>query len=126
MKRKALFGSLFLCCSGLMMAQEVSTDSLSQTVMNDSVVEVAVDSTAVALRPLTLAEVDSASLEQVKAVAEMIADQSLVDAQLVQTVFSDTAIVNKYNRVLDEMVAKYAAEVENISATGFFDIKSRI
>ena len=116
MKRKALFGSLFLCCSGLMMAQEVSTDSLSQTVMNDSVVEVTVDSTAMALRPLTLAEVDSASLEQVKAVAEMIADQSLVDAQLVQTVFSDTAIVNKYNRVLDEMVAKYAAEVENISA----------
>ena len=30
--------------------------------------------------------------------------------------FSDTAVVNKYNRLLDKMVVQYAAEVESISA----------
>ena len=106
MKRKVFLGSLFLCCSSLLMAQQaMSVDSLNQTT----------DSTAIALRPLTVVDVDSTALVQVKAVADMIAEQSLLDAQLVQEVFSDTAVVNRYNRVLDKMVAEYAAEVESIS-----------
>ena len=127
MKRKFVLGSLLLCCSGLLMAQQaVVVDSLCQTVANDSVVVIAndsvavlADSTAIALRPLALHDTDSSelALEQVKAAAEMIAERSQLDSQLVKEVFSDTAIVNKYNRLLDQMVAQYAAEVENISAS---------
>ena len=128
MKRKVFLGSILFCCSSLLMAQqEVSVDSLTQTpivpdsmtvetVLNDSIVEEA-DSVALALRPLIQHEVDSTALvlEQVKAVTDMIAERSLMDAQLVKEVFSDTAIVNKYNRLLDNMVMQYAAEVENLS-----------
>ena len=128
MKRKLILGSCFLCLSSLLMAQQtIVADSLGQVVANDSIVviandsvtELAVDSTAIALRPLTQHEADSSdfALEQVKAAAEMIAERSLLDSQLVKEVFSDTAIVNKYNRLLDQIVAQYAAEVENISVS---------
>ncbi len=119
MKRNFVLTSLFLCCSGLMMAQqEVNVDSQNQIVATGSVENVATDSTAIALRPLTQVEEDSTELvfEQVKALTDKISEQSLLNAQLVKEVFSDTAIVNKYNRVLDKMVAEYATEVENISA----------
>lgn len=107
----------------------VASDSL---VVNDSVrtvesdsIQVAdsvadegiIDSTAIALRPLTQIEVDSTALimERVKAVTDMVSTQSFLNAHLVKEVFSDTAIVNKYNRLLNKMVAQYAAEVDNIS-----------
>ena len=63
-----------------------------------------------------LQKVDSTALimEQVKAMTDMISAKSLLDAQLVKEVFSDTAIVNKYNRLLDKMVADYAASVQDI------------
>ena len=126
MRRKFVLGSLLLCFSGLLMAQQtIVPDSLAQVmavdsvvvIVNDSVVEV--DSTAIALRPLTLHETDSSelALKQVKAAVEMISERSQLDSQLVKEVFSDTAIVNKYNRLLDQMVAQYAAEVDNISAS---------
>ena len=119
MKRTVLLGGFFLCCSSLLMANHaMSADSLNQAaavqmVDNDSVAAVVADSTALALRPLTQQEIDSTAhvMEQVKVVTDMIAEQSI----LVKEVFSDTAIVNKYNRLLDDLVAKYAAEVENIS-----------
>ncbi|MBR3858810.1 MAG: DUF3078 domain-containing protein [Bacteroidaceae bacterium] len=101
----------------------ISTDS---DVMPDSVLAVQADSvaaqkqtdpTAIALRPLTQTEIDSTILvlEQVKSLTDKISEQSLLDAFLVKEVFSDTAVVNKYNRLLEEMVVQYAAEVESIS-----------
>lgn len=132
MIRKFVFGSLLLCCAGLVSAQQVvNVDSLEQVVTPvDSAVAVVADTTvvdvvenvdtiAIALRPLTQVDVDSTEyvLEQVKALTDKISEQAFLNAHLVQEVFSDTAIVNKYNRMLDEMVAQYATEVENISAS---------
>ena len=134
MKRRSFLGGLLLCCAGFAMAQQtIQVDSLSQVVTPDSIVsEVKAstllvqadsvsaietdDSTAIALRPLTQIDSTTLVMEQVKAVTDMIAERSLLDAQLVKEVFSDTAIVNKYNRLLDKMVAEYATEVESISA----------
>lgn len=90
----------------------VVTDSVKVVDVLDTI---SVDSVAVALRPLV--KVDSLALimNQVKAVTGMISDRSLLDAQLVKEVFSDTAIVNKYNRLLNKMVREYAAAVEDIN-----------
>lgn len=116
-------GGLLLCCASWLMArQSVQVCSLpddDKMLAVDSVeVHGQADSTGIALRPLTLVEVDSTKmvLEQVKALTDMISEQSLINAHLVKEVFSDTAIVNKYNRLLDRMVAQYSAEVESISA----------
>ena len=129
MKRNFVLGSLFLCFAGLGMAHEaMPVDTLAQAEGEVMLIsEVAVedtlaqsDSTAIALRPLLQGyNVDSTELmfEQVKELTEKIADQSFLSAPLVKEVFSDTAIVNKYNRLLDDMVAKYAAEVENLGVS---------
>lgn len=55
-------------------------------------------------------------MEKVKSVTNMISEQSFLNTQRVREVFSDTAIVNKYNRLLDKMVKEYAIAVDNISA----------
>lgn len=138
MKRKVVLGSLLLCASW-MMAQTVQADSLivadtvgvvdavsivdtidmvdTVAVVEDSIQQVQIsdsvvvsDSTAIAL-----VDVDSAAvvLEQVKILTDKVSEQS---AQLVKEVFSDSAVVNKYNQILDSMVAQYAAEVEGISS----------
>ena len=75
------------------------------------------DSLPIALRVLT--DVDSTALimEKVKAVTDMISAKSLLDAQLVKEVFSDTAIVNKYNRLLDKMVLDYEVAVKEIDGS---------
>lgn len=130
MNRKVFLGSLLLCCSGLMAAQQVvSADSLDRVVSDSTAVmliaetaetdSIVADSTAIALRPLTQAEIDSTQfvLDQVKELTDKIAEQAFLDAALVKEVFSDTAIVNKYNRLLEDMVAQYAAEVETIGAS---------
>ena len=134
MKGKVLLGGLLLCCSGLMAQQVENVDSLTQVVadsavvavVNDTIVRdsVVTDSTAIALRPLTQAEIDSTQLvlDQVKELTDKIAEQAFLNAHLVKEVFSDTAVVNKYNRLLEKMVLQYAAEVENISATEADDV----
>ena len=81
----------------------------------DSVGPVSIDSMAIALRPLVKVDSTTLLLEQVKAVTDMIAERSLLDAQLVKEVFSDTAIVNKYNRMLDKMVGEYSIAVAEIN-----------
>ena len=137
MIKKVFLGSLLSCLASWTMGQEVvAVDSLylqgetcdSITVeMKDSVQYLSVDSVAVlelvdstviALRPLTEMNVDSTKLvlEQVKALTDKISEQSFLSSHLVKEVFSDTAIVNKYNRLLDRMVEQYAVEVQNISA----------
>ena len=128
MKRKLVLGSLFLCCASWLVAQEVVLgDTLSLMSVSElaadstiAVVEdsVSIDSTAIALRPLANVESDSTQfyIEQVKELTDKISEQSLINAQLVEEVFSDTAIVNKYNRLLEKMVMEYAAEVESIGA----------
>lgn len=136
MRIKVVLGSLFLCYVNLTIAQQnVQVDSLDQIVdspdsvfvVEDSISlvqadtvalqEVAEDSIAIALRPLTQVDVDSTRLvlEQVKALTDKISEQSFLNAHLVKEVFSDTAIVNKYNRLLDKMVMEYAAEAESIN-----------
>lgn len=142
MKKLFVLGGLLLCCSSWMWAQQEATDSLALTnnnvdsawvatvseadsilVAGDSIQAVQTDSTALVLRPLT--QIDDSTqiiLDQVKALTDMIADQSLLNAQLVKEVFSDTAVVNKYNRLLDKMVAEYASEVENFSFNDSVDV----
>lgn len=104
-----------------MLLVEAETDSLSIVV--DSLMATAdslahdgvavVDSAAVlladSLSGLGLVPVDSTALimEKVKSVTDMISVKSILNAQLVKEVFSDTAIVNRYNRLLDKMVADY-------------------
>ena len=134
MKGKVLLGSLLLCCSGLMAQQVENVDSLTQNVVDSVAVamvadtvevdSVVTDSTAIALRPLTQAEIDSTQLvlDQVKELTDKIAEQAFLNAHLVKEVFSDTAVVNKYNRLLEDMVAQYAAEVENIGASEGEDV----
>ena len=98
------------------------TDSLaaiadSTLVTNvDSVGPVSIDSMAIALRPLVKVDSTALLMEKVKAVTDMIADRSLLDAHLVKEVFSDTAIVNKYNRLLDKMVDEYSKEVVELNS----------
>ena len=93
------------------------TLALDSVEVSDSIVAFKeVDSTAVALRPLTQIDSTTLVLEQVKALTDKISEQSLLNAHLVQQVFSDTAVVNKYNRLLDRMVEDYATEIANISA----------
>ncbi len=138
MKRTFILGSLLLCCTGWGMAQQ-QTDTLEvqsqesvmliSEVSADSTIAVAedstlTDSTAITLRPLADVESDSTQfyLEQVKELTDKISEQSLVNTQLVEEVFSDTAIVNKYNRLLEKMVTEYAAEIENISAAEDIDM----
>lgn len=125
MKRKFILGSLFLCASWGMAQQVASVDSLSQAEASAGVMlisevaadSIVADSTATALRPLVQVNVDSTKLvlEQVKELTDKISEQSFLNAPIVKEVFSDTAIVNKYSRLLDKMVAEYAVEVENIS-----------
>ena len=87
----------------------------SVEVLDSIVVLQELDSMAVALRPLTQVDSTTLVLEQVKALTDKISEQSFLNARLMKEVFSDTAVVNKYNRLLDRMVAQYAAEVESIS-----------
>ena len=134
MKGKVFLGGLLLCCSGLMAQQVENVDSLTQNVVDSVAVamvadtvevdSVVTDSTAIALRPLTQAEIDSTQLvlDQVKELTDKIAEQAFLNAHLVKEVFSDTAVVNKYNRLLEDMVAQYAAEVENIGASEGEDV----
>ena len=138
MRRNVVLGSL-LMCANLLMAQTALVDSMivsdtidivetvtvvdtidvvdTMVVVGDSTMLVQLsdsvsisDSTAIAS-----AEVDSADvvLEQVKVLTDKVSEQS---AQLVKEVFSDSIVVNKYNQILDSIVAQYAAEVEGISA----------
>ena len=136
-RKKIAFGCMVLGFSGMMMAQQAaSTDSLTQAlakelhVEGDTIQAIAdstqlsqPDSVAVALSYLARQK-DSTQMvmEQVKALTDKIADESLLNAQLVQEVFSDTAVVNKYNRLLDKMVAEYAQEVESIGIEDSSDI----
>ena len=92
------------------------SDSTVLPVSSDTTSAISADSSFIALRPL--AKVDSTELimEKVKSVTSMISEQSFLNTQRVREVFSDTAIVNKYNRLLDQMVKEYAIAVDNISA----------
>lgn len=126
MKRKYLLGAA-ICWACMGMAQ-VQADSLQQaaslpqdslsTVQADSVVALAAtpDSTLISLRPLAKVDSTAIIMEKVKSVTDMISTRSFLNTQLVKEVFSDTAVVNKYNRLLDKMVADYAVAVDNISA----------
>ena len=105
---------------------KIVADSISLAVA-DTLSQVVVDSIGVADGPIGTADsvafnfrlqpVDSTALvmEKVKAVTDMISARALLDAQMVKEVFSDTAIVNKYNRLLDKMVSEYDAAVAAVT-----------
>ena len=142
MKRRYLLGAVIACCTYMSMAQSQTDtlqhvpqtqDSLSVAqadstvlqgtsesevlhVSSDSTSIVIADSGFVALRPLTKVDSTTLIMEKVKSVTNMISEQSFLNTQRVREVFSDTAIVNKYNRLLDKMVNEYAIAVDNISA----------
>ena len=98
MKRKVVLGGLFLLCTSMMTAKHtVVADSLNQ------VTEVAYD---VVENDPAMNSTDSVAIS---AQVEEIISQ-------VNSLASDTTLVNKYNRMLDKMVEEYAAEVESISA----------
>lgn len=90
------------------------TDSIS---VADSILVTPItdDSAAIALRPLIKVDSTALIMEKVKNVTNMISEQSFLNTQRVRDVFSDTAIVNKYNRLLDKMVREYATAIDNIS-----------
>ena len=92
----------------------VANDSV---VCVDSIVVMASDSVSEVGVDLSPQLIDSTTLimEQVKAVTDMISARSMLNTQLVKEVFSDTAIVNKYNRLLDKMVNEYDAAVAAIT-----------
>lgn len=132
MKKKYLLGAAIACFTCVSMAQVESDslklvgtpqDSLSVQLPDSAAVlqaavdsaAIATDSTMIALRPLTT-KVDSTAIimEKVKSVTDMISTRSFLNTQLVKEVFSDTAVVNKYNRLLDQLVADYAVAVDNI------------
>ena len=93
-----------------LMVDALASDSLA--VMTDSV---AADSITFVLRPNMPVDSTALIMEQVKAMTNMISARAIIDAQLVKSVFSDTAIVNKYNRLLDKMVKEYTVDVASVN-----------
>ena len=138
MKKIALSIGFIFCWANTVMAQMVHSDSLHQTavadtvlchdtlrivsdtllVVSDSLVVDSISCDSLAVSSFLLQDVDSTALvlEKVREVTDMISARSLLNSQLVKEVFSDTAIVNKYNRLLDKMVYEYAVEVEKLSS----------
>ena len=127
MKKITFLIGLISCWTNILIAQVVHSDSLLQVAAVDTVSSpsdtllVVSDTSLVvsdsldidsivynsfAVSANLLEEVDSTALilEKVREVTDMISARSLLNSQLVKEVFSDTAIVNKYNRLLDEMV----------------------
>ena len=145
MKKITFLIGLISCWTNILIAQVVHSDSLLQVAAVDTVSSpfdtllVVSDTSLVvsdsldidsivynsfAVSANLLEEVDSTALilEKVREVTDMISARSLLNSQLVKEVFSDTAIVNKYNRLLDEMVDEYAAEVERLSTNELSDV----
>ena len=112
-----------------LLAVEAVTDSLliasdSLQAVPDSLAQeqgIAADSVAVplsgSLLDLGVQEVDSTALimERIKALTDSISDKSILNAQKVKEIFSDTAIVNKYSRQLKRLVRDYERELEFVS-----------
>lgn len=95
-----------------------AADTLSLIAANSlSVVADSIGTTDSITFNFRLQPVDSTALvmEKVKAVTDMISARSLLDAQMVKEVFSDTAVVNKYNRLLDKMVRDYDSAVAAVT-----------
>ena len=136
LKNKLTLCIALSCLANWGFAQSVSSDSASLHVPVDSLMPVVRD-TIVADTLLVIpndslpseqladslqaglpsvVEIDSTALilEQVKAVTDMISAKAIIDAQMVKKVFSDTAIVNKYNRLLDKLVMDYELAVQSI------------
>lgn len=136
LKNKLTLCIALSCLANWGFAQSVSSDSASLHVPVDSLMPVVRD-TIVADTLLVIpndslpseqladslqadlpsvVKIDSTALilEQVKAVTDMISAKSIIDAQMVKKVFSDTAIVNKYNRLLDKLVMDYELAVQSI------------
>ncbi|MBE6291536.1 MAG: DUF3078 domain-containing protein [Bacteroidales bacterium] len=122
-----LFACLFMF---LEPAKSINSDSLTKTkpivdtmvvdtvshilIVVDSIKELENDSTRISLvEPVK----DSTALimDQVKSITDMISMKSALNNVLVENIFSDTAIVNKYNRRLDALINDYEKDVAAIT-----------
>lgn len=66
------------------------------------------------IRPMMTKDSTAMIIARVKALANLVSEQAILNAQLANKIFIDTAIVNKYNRQLDELIANYAEEIQTI------------
>lgn len=97
-------------------------DSVSVSVVDSVANDTVSDVFPVALRSSIKVDSTALLMEKVKAMTDMISVKSLLNAQLVQEVFSDTAIVNKYNRLLVQMSRKYAQELNDTADIDSIDV----
>ena len=97
-------------------------DSVSVFVVDSVANDTVSDVFPVALRSSIKVDSTALLMEKVKAMTDMISVKSLLNAQLVQEVFSDTAIVNKYNRLLVQMSRKYAQELNDTADIDSIDV----
>ena len=127
--------SLALAADSLTLA----TDSLimvpdSLTALVDSILSLAgsmeipdsiralADSLGRGMKPMMTVDSTALIMERVKALVDMVATQQILNAQLVSEVFTDSAIVNKYNRLLDKMVADYTEGTRKIKVSDPTDV----
>ena len=127
--------SLALAADSLTLA----TDSLimvpdSLTALVDSILSLAgsmeipdsvralADSLGRGMKPMMTVDSTALIMARVKALVDMVATQQILDAQLVSEVFTDSAIVNKYNRLLDKMVADYTEGTKKIKVSDPTDV----
>ena len=126
--------SLALAADSLALAADsltLAADSLimvpdSLTALVDSILAVAgsmeipdsiralADSLGRGMKPMMTADSTALIMDRVKTLVDMVSAQQILNAQLVSKIFTDSAIVNKYNRQLEQMVADYDEEIKTI------------
>lgn len=80
------------------------------------------DSLGRGMKPMMTVDSTALIMGRVKALVDMISTQQILNAQLVSEVFTDSAIVNKYNRLLHKLTAEYAEEVKKIEVDDPTDV----
>ena len=114
----AVVDSIALPVDSLALSTDSVSVSVADSIANDSVSEVL----HVALRSPIKVDSTAMLMEKVKAMTDMISVKSLLNAQLVQEVFSDTAIVNKYNRLLSQISRRYTLDISAIEAVDSVEV----
>ena len=129
----AMNDSLGIVADSLMIPDSlaVAADSLimvpdSLTALVDSILAVAgsmeipdsiralADSLGRGMKPMMTVDSTALIMERVKTLVDMVSAQQILNAQLVSKVFTDSAIVNKYNRLLKKLSEDYAEEIKTI------------
>ena len=80
------------------------------------------DSLGRGIKPMMTVDSTALIMDRVKALVDMVSTQQILNAQLMSEVFTDSAIVNKYNRLLDEMTANYAEKIKEAGSGDSTDV----